>query len=268
MLAPAAGSDAPAAEPVWQLPQFAHTVLGASLAAVPAAPAATGPACKMASLVESLALEASLLEELQKASAAPVVRHAASRAAGAFKRCVELCRHMPQVKDNETFYSLLAPFVARIKALEPGGQVVVPAGWRTGLVMLVLHCEASDDFTLAVVCAADGLAHHPRRPDPATGETVYNSPLVLRGLEVRGHISVMGASLEVDDCSLAPPVSLVARQARARALSLSARRRASEGEVASREAGPRGLSVSGGRSSVAVRATASSAAREVTPPSP
>ena len=34
----------------------------------------------------------------------------------------------------------LAPVVARIKALEPGGQVIVPAGWRTGLIMLVLQC--------------------------------------------------------------------------------------------------------------------------------
>jgi len=67
-----------------------------------------------------------------------------------------------------------------LSVCQPGGQVVVPAGWRGGLVVIVLHCHAPDDFSLAVVSAADGLAHHPRRTDPATGGLVYNSPLVLR----------------------------------------------------------------------------------------
>jgi hypothetical protein len=37
--------------------------------------------------------------------------------------------------------------------------LVVPAGWRTGVVMLVLHCDSIDDyFSLAVVTA---VSHHP-----------------------------------------------------------------------------------------------------------
>jgi hypothetical protein len=87
---------------------------------------------------------------------------------------------MPSVKDPESFYSLLAPFVARIKALEPGSVLVVPAGWRTGVVMLVLHCDSIDYFSLAVVTAVDGISHHPMRTNPATGMPQHNSPLLLR----------------------------------------------------------------------------------------
>lgn len=180
MLLPAPGADT-STTPIWERAEFSDAVLGASLSGDVKAPS-NGPSCSMAQLVNSLMLTTSLLEEIQKASAAPVVRAAASKSAMAFKRCVELCQHLPLVTNNEGFYSLLAPFVARIKALEPGAQVVVPAGWHTGLIMLVLHCEGPDDFTLAVVSAADGLNHHPRKADPAGGGTLYNSPLMLRQL--------------------------------------------------------------------------------------
>ena len=59
-----------------------------------------------------------------------------------------------------SFWDIDGDYVSNgMGGLEPGAQAVVPAGWRNGLVMLVLHCEAPDDFSLAVVSAADGLAH-------------------------------------------------------------------------------------------------------------
>ena len=175
---PQAQADAP---PVWSMPQFAQAVLGASLDKASAAAASASPSCTMASLLESLELCEKLLVSLHGTSTVPIIRAAATKVAAAFKKCVELCAHMQQVKDLEAFYSLLAPFVARIKALEPGGLVVVPAGWRGGLVMLVLHCDAPDAFTLSLVSVAEGLgAHHPQRLDPATGSVQYHTPLVLR----------------------------------------------------------------------------------------
>ena len=122
----------------------------------------------------------SQLNALSEASTAPLVRSAAAKTSAAFKRCLELCEHMPSVTDAESFYSMLTAFVARIKAMEPGSIIVVPAGWRTGLVTLVLQCDSTDDFTLAVVATTSGIAHHPSRIDPITGGTQHNSPLLMR----------------------------------------------------------------------------------------
>ena len=119
---------------------------------------------------------------LQEGSKTPTVRAAASKVTTGFRRCIELCDHMPLVKDQESFYSLLTPFVARIKAMEPGGLVVTPVGWRDGLVMLILHCDVPDAFTIAVVSSGDGLSSHPSRADPATGAKQFNTPLVLQAV--------------------------------------------------------------------------------------
>ena len=136
----------------------------------------------MSSLVESLALMETLLHTLGCETATTMIRAAATRGDAAFKRCVELCKLLPHVKDHESFYSLLAPFVARIKAMEPGSIVVVPAGWTGGLIMLVLLCDTPDTFSLAVINAGNGLQHHPSRSHPATGDPQYNSPLVLHDI--------------------------------------------------------------------------------------
>ena len=68
----------------------------------------------------------------------------------AFMRSMELCRALPKVTDHQSFYELLTSFVARVKALTPGAVLVMPAGWKGGLVTLVLHCASFDSFTLAV----------------------------------------------------------------------------------------------------------------------
>jgi hypothetical protein len=168
--------------PIWERPQFVDAIMGSSLSAEAPSPSgpALGPSCTMGSLIDSLTITASLIGSLQESTTVPVVRAAASKVHVAIKRCLELCSHMPSVKDPESFYSLLAPFVARIKALEPGSVLVVPAGWRTGVVMLVLHCDSIDYFSLAVVTAVDGISHHPMRTNPATGMPQHNSPLLLR----------------------------------------------------------------------------------------
>ena len=82
---------------VWEKPQFADAVLGASLSREAPAAHAVQPSCTMGSLVDSLTLATSLLEALLKASSLPVVRHAASRVHMAFKRSLELCAHLPLV---------------------------------------------------------------------------------------------------------------------------------------------------------------------------
>ena len=103
---PQAQADAP---PVWSMPQFAQAVLGASLDKASAAAASASPSCTMASLLESLELCEKLLVSLHGTSTVPIIRAAATKVAAAFKKCVELCAHMQQVKDLEAFYSLLAP---------------------------------------------------------------------------------------------------------------------------------------------------------------
>lgn len=171
--------------PLWERPQFADAVLGSSGASLSAEspPARLEPSgCSVASLVDTLSLLSLQLSSLFETTRSPEVKQAASRVQQSIKRCSELCNHVASVKDNESFYSLLSPFVARIKALEPGQLAITPAGWKGGLVMLVLHCDAMDVFTLAVVSSGDGLDYHPRRADPSSGETQYNSPLLLRNI--------------------------------------------------------------------------------------
>jgi hypothetical protein len=143
------------------------------------------PRCEMATLVESIALVTSQLAMLQENTSSLALRNAAGRTHAAFKRCLELCRLLPNVKDSESIYSLLSSFVARIKALEPGSVVVIPGGWKGGLVFFVLHCVTTEAYTLAVCSVGDGLEFHPTRADPATGKQTYNSPLLLRDIPVR-----------------------------------------------------------------------------------
>ena len=109
--------------PLWERLEFVHTILGNSLASVPpSVPSVpSSPQQKddetsnMAALVSSLKLVLSQVNALSEASTAPLVRSAAAKTSAAFKRCLELCEHMPSVTDTESFYSMLA-FVARIKA--------------------------------------------------------------------------------------------------------------------------------------------------------
>ena len=70
--------------------------------------------------------------------------------------------------------------MSRIKALTPGGCVVLPGGFKNGLLLYVLQCDSFDECTLAVCSSGDGLEFHPARIDPATGAAQFNSPLLFR----------------------------------------------------------------------------------------
>lgn len=99
---------------------------------------------------------------LQESTTVPVVRAAASQVHVAIKRCLELCSHNSHAQRQGPRELLLAARTVcgtHQGLLEPGSVLVVPAGWRTGVVMLVLHCDSIDDyFSLAVVTA---VSHHP-----------------------------------------------------------------------------------------------------------
>ena len=84
--------------PVWERSQFADVVVGASLSAEAPSTCSTS----MTSLIESLSLASLQLESLfGEASIEPTMRQSAGKVQKAFKSCVELCRHLPLVKDVE-----------------------------------------------------------------------------------------------------------------------------------------------------------------------
>ena len=187
---------------LWERASFASLVLGSSLNSE--LDEAARPST-MVALIDCIALMVTQLQMLQEFSASQGVKMAAARTHTAFKRCLDLCRMLPQVKDHETFYSLLSPFVARIKALEPGSFLVVPGGWKGGLVFFVLQCVTTENFTLAVCSAGDGLQFHPSRVDPATGMLQHNSPLLLRDIPVRPQLPLAPARARRVPLLAAPP---------------------------------------------------------------
>ena len=168
-------------EPVWDHPCFKDLTLGNSLSGGAASKEAPSRA-NMQSLVDALSLVTAQLYSLSSRAPAGRVRKAAGMAHSAFMRSMELCRALPKVTDHQSFYELLTSFVARVKALTPGAVLVMPAGWKGGLVTLVLHCASFDSFTLAVCSVGDGLLYHAVRVDPGSGAMQYNSPLLVRDI--------------------------------------------------------------------------------------
>ena len=88
-------------------------------------------------------------------------------------------RIVSQVKDQAGFFELLTTFVAQIKSLTPGACLVLPGGFKGGLLLYVLHMDSFEEFTLGVCSTGDGLEYHPTRIDPASGDAQFNSPLLI-----------------------------------------------------------------------------------------
>ena len=57
---------------------------------------------------------------------------------------------MKNVTDHQTYLDFLTSFVAMVKTLTPGNSLVIPAGWKGGNIVYVLHCNNFETFTLAV----------------------------------------------------------------------------------------------------------------------
>ena len=78
-----------------------------------------------------------------------------------FERAIELSRVFSGVKDHAGFFELLTTLVSQVKALTPGSSIVIPGGFRGGLLLYVLHADSFEECTLAVCASGDGLEYHP-----------------------------------------------------------------------------------------------------------
>ena len=177
--------------PIWEMPLFRHLVLGNSLAKDPSelAPAPAQGTPLLRTLIDAFVVVSAQLEALEKFGyAAPALRRTVGRVHAAFARSLELCRMLPQVRDNATFYELLTTFTAQVKALMPGGVLVIPGGWAGGVTVYVLHCVSYESYTLAICSTGSGLqcaprpARHPSHPtslplQPPTSSRPLSRPL-------------------------------------------------------------------------------------------
>ena len=169
--------------PLWESATFHDQILGTTLADVRRGGERGAASLKL--LLDSLTLVTTQLRMLSSGNCGGVAKPAIARVLASFSRCLDTCKIMAQVTDYPTFYELLTNFMAQIKGLNPGSSMVIPAGWRGGVVLYVVHCVTFDTFSMAVCAANEGLRYHASRIDPATGEVQYNSPMILREIPVR-----------------------------------------------------------------------------------
>ena len=165
-------------EPVWSKEVFKELVLARSLeGGVTQLP--PPPKLTLDALHEALALLKVQLRTLFESEAAGSLNQPVGRVHKAFEDAVEMSRLFSQIKDHAGFFELLTTVVSRVKALTPGSSLVIPGGFKGGLLLYVLHCDSFDESTLAICSAAEGLEFHPARIDPATGGAQFNSPLLI-----------------------------------------------------------------------------------------
>ena len=138
------------------------------------------PKLTLEALAESIAMMKVQLRMLFEGEAAGKLNQTLGRVHKAFEEAVEVAKLFTQIKDHAGFFELLTTIVSRIKALTPGACMVLPGGFKGGLVMYVLACESFDEYTLAVCNSGEGLEFHPARLDPATGAPQFNTPLLFR----------------------------------------------------------------------------------------
>ena len=151
-------------QPIWELPLFRDLVLGNSLAQIPTelAPVPEQGTPLLRTLIDALTVVSAQLQALESFGyAAPALRRTVGRVHAAFARSLEMCRMLPQVRDNATFYELLTTFTAQVKSLMPGGILVIPGGWAGGVTVYVLHCVSYESYTLAICSTGAGLQVNP-----------------------------------------------------------------------------------------------------------
>ena len=122
--------------PVWESPIYRDLVLGNAFnAGNEKAPSKPG----VKQLADSLGLLTAQLYVMSNSNTlAPALKPVIGRVHAAFSRSMEACRALPQVTDQQSFYEMLSSFVAKVRAMQPGSVLIVPGGWKNGLVCFVL----------------------------------------------------------------------------------------------------------------------------------
>ena len=116
--------------PIWENPIFTELVIGESLSASVAKPAAPEGA-GLYMLIDALALVREQLELLSKSgAAAPIVQKSAKSVHGSFLRSMDICAMLPQAADLNQFHDLLAMLAREAKCLTPGSSLALPGGWK------------------------------------------------------------------------------------------------------------------------------------------
>ena len=119
------------AAPIWESPAFQDVVLARSLEGgghdLPPPPKPT-----VKTVLESIALVAVQLGTLNNSAAGAPIKRAVAGVHAAFHRAADLGRILGQVTDATGLFELLTTFVAQVKALSPGGCLVVPGGFKNG----------------------------------------------------------------------------------------------------------------------------------------
>ena len=159
-LGPSKAAWAVGDKPLWEYPAVRQLILARSLEGGPA-PAPPYPPLSLAGLTESLQLVSASLRALFESEAAVSLKPCVGRVYSAFERAIELSRVFSGVKDHAGFFELLTTPVSQVKALTPGSSIVIPGGFRGGLLLYVLHADSFEECTLAVCASGDGLEYHP-----------------------------------------------------------------------------------------------------------
>ena len=166
-------------KPIWEYEAVKDLILARSLDGGPT-PLPAPPALTLGALTESLQLMMSSLRTLYESEAGASLKQCIGQVHAAFQRATEITSVFSSVKDHAGFFELITTLVSQVKALTPGTSLVIPGGFKGGLVMFVLHADSFEECTLAVCASSEGLEYHPARIDPSSGATQYNTPLLIR----------------------------------------------------------------------------------------
>ena len=115
------------------------------------------PPLTLQTLIESEQLVMASLKALFESEAGQALKPVIGRVYQAFERAIELTKVFSAVKDHAGFFELLTTMVSQVKALTPGSSIVVPGGFKGGLLLYVLHMDTFDECTLAICASGEGL---------------------------------------------------------------------------------------------------------------
>ena len=142
------------------------------------------PALTLGALTESLQLMMSSLRTLYESEAGASLKQCIGQVHAAFQRATEITSVFSSVKDHAGFFELITTLVSQVKALTPGTSLVIPGGFKGGLVMFVLHADSFEECTLARRAprrrAATTQSTTRHASTLSSGATQYNTPLLIR----------------------------------------------------------------------------------------
>ena len=116
----------------------------------------------------------------------PTLRAQAAQAAAALREGAQLSEKVPvntaasstSRKGGTELLRLLETLVGRLRLLDVGGSMVVPAGWtyaggggaQCSSLLLAVRRESEEHWSIAVCTASAGLEYHPRYRQPLVAE--------------------------------------------------------------------------------------------------